>query len=163
VINTYLVMRTFGCLLVCMLCSVARVAAAQLTARDTAALVDAVAERIHTQFGTGVARERSVITPRNPLALPDMRFAMRVSAALRALESSLIVAKPTRSTRRIALGAPVLIAGDTATVALWIARCKADVYIGSDASLAFRRVADHWVYVERNVGGSGTANNGCPW
>jgi hypothetical protein len=156
-------MRTFGCLLVCMLCSVARVAAAQLTARDTAALVDAVAERIHTQFGTGVAREPSVITPRNPLALPDMHFATRVSAALRARDSSLIVAEPARSTRRIALGAPVLIAGDTATVTLWIARCNADVYIGSDASLAFRRVGDHWAYVERNVGGSGTANNGCPW
>ena len=158
-------MRTSECLLVCMLCSVARVAAAQLTARDTAALVDAVAERIHTQFGTGVAREPSVITARNPIAWVDVRFATRVSATLHARDSSLIVAEPTRSTRRIALGAPVLVASDTATVTLWLAWCRGTppIYSSHDASLAFRRVGDHWAYVERNVGGSGAASSGCPW
>jgi hypothetical protein len=104
-------MRPFRCLLVCLFCCAPRLATAQLTARDTAALVNAVAERIRTQFGTGDAREPSVITAHNPLALSDVRFAMRVSAVVHARDSSLIVAEPTRSTRRIALGAPSLIAG----------------------------------------------------
>ena len=148
-----------------MLCSVARVAAAQLTARDTAALVDAVAERIHTQFGTGAEREPFVIAARDPLGLPDGRFAMRVSAAVHARDSSLIAALPTRSTRRIQLGALGLVAGDTATITLWIAWCKGTPPIYSDhgASFAFCRVGDRWAYVERNVGGSGGAHNGCPW
>lgn len=158
-------MRTFGCLFVCMLCSVARGAKAQLTARDTAALVDAVAERIRTQFGTGVARAPFVIVPRNPLALPDVGLAIRLSAAVRARDSSLIVAEPTRSTQRIQFGALGFVAGDTATVTLWLAWCKGTpaIYGWHDASLAFRRVGDRWEYVERNVGGSGGANNGCPW
>jgi hypothetical protein len=148
-----------------MLCSVARVAAAQLTTRDTAALVDAVAEQIHTRFGTGVAREPFVIAARNTLALQDGRFAMRVSAAVHARDSSLIVAVPTRSTRRIQLGALGFVAGDTATITLWIAWCKGTppIYSDHDASFAFRRVGDRWAYVERNVGGSGGAHNGCPW
>jgi hypothetical protein len=148
-----------------MLCSSARMAVAQLSARDTAALVDAVAERIHTRFGTGAARESFVITARNPHAWSDVRFAMRVSDAVHARDSSLIAASPTRSTPRIHLGAPGLLAGDTATVTLWIARCTGtpEIYSSYDASLAFRRVGDRWTYVERNVGGSGTGSNGCPW
>jgi hypothetical protein len=158
-------MRTYGCLLVGMLCSGARVAAAQLTARDTAVLVDAIAERIRAQFGTGVAREPFVIVTHNQLASPGVHFAMRVSAAIHARDSSLIVAEPTRSTPRITLGALDLVAGDTATLTLWVGRCKGTpvIYTGNNASLAFRRVGDHWAFVERNVGGSGTANNGCPW
>ena len=149
-----------------MLCSVARVAAGQLTARDTAALVDAIAERIHTRFGTGVSREPFVIIPPNPRASPDGRFAMRVSAAIQARDSSLIVAEPTRTTLRIHVGALGLVPGDTATVTLWIARCKEMpvlIYTSNPASLAFRRVGNQWVYVERNVGGGGAASNGCPW
>jgi hypothetical protein len=158
-------MRRYGFLFVCMLCSSARMAVAQLSARDTAALADAVAERIHTRFGTGAARESFVITARNPHAWSDVRFAMRVSDAVHARDSSLIAASPTRSTPRIHLGAPGLLAGDTATVTLWIARCTGtpEIYSSYDASLAFRRVGDRWTYVERNVGGSGTGSNGCPW
>jgi hypothetical protein len=158
-------MRTFGCLLVCMLCSVARVAAAQLTPRDTAALVDAVAEQIQTQFGSAAAREPFVIVGRHQRTMPEARFATRVSAAVRARDSSLIVAKPARSTPRIVLGPLGLVAGDTVTLTLWIASCKEapDIYSSHDAPLAFRRVRDHWAYVERNVGGSGAASSGCPW
>jgi hypothetical protein len=158
------VMRTYRCLLVCLLCFLSRGAKAQLTARDTAALVDAVAERIQTQFGTGAGREPSVIVARTTLG-PDVRFAMRVSAALRTRDSSFIVEAPTRFTRRIQLGPLGLVAGDTATITLWLARCTGTppIYSAHDASFAFRHVGDQWVYVERNVGGSGAGNNGCPW
>jgi len=106
-----------------------------------------------------------VITARNPHVWPDVRFAMRVSAAVQARDSSLIVVEPTRSTRRIHLAAPGFLAGDTATVTLWLAWCKGTPasYGSSDESLAFRRAGDHWAYVERNVGGRGVANSGCPW
>jgi len=156
----------YRCLLVCLLCSVARVARAQLTARDTAALVEAVAERIHTRFGTGVAREPFVITLPNPRATPDGGFAIRVSAAVYARDSSLIVAEPTRTTMRIHVGALGLIPGDTVTVTLYIGRCKETpvlMYSGNPAPHAFRRVGNQWAYVERNVGGSGAASSGCPW
>ena len=161
----YLLMRAYGLLLGCALCSLPRVAAAQLTARDTAALVDAVAERLHTRFGTGVVREPFVIVAQHPLALPDVRLAMRVSAAVQARDPSLIAAAPARSTPRIQLGALSLVAGDTATVTLWIARCEGTPAILSwnAAALAFRRVQGRWAHVERNVGGSGGGNNGCPW
>jgi hypothetical protein len=147
-----------------LLCFGARAAAGQITPRDTAALAGAVAERMQTQFGSGIAREPFVVTPRNPLASPEVDFAKRVSNAIRARDSLLIVLKPTRSTRRIQIGA-LGLAGDTAIVPLWVAWCKGtpDIYGWHDASLAFRRVRDDWTFVERNVGGSGGANNGCPW
>ena len=160
-----LLMRRYGFLFVCMLCSSARMAVAQLSVRDTTALVDAVAERIHTRFGTGAARESFVITARNPHAWSDVRFAMRVSDAVHARDSSLIAASPTRSTPRIHLGASGLLAGDTATVTLWLARCTGtpEIFSSYDASVAFRRVGGRWAYVERNIGGSGAGSNGCPW
>src|SRR3954466_1681511 len=102
-------MRAYRCLLVCTLCSVARVAAAQLTSRDTAVLVDAVADRIRTVYGTGAAREPVVIVARHPPSAPEARFAMLVSAAVSVRDSSLITAAPTRSTLRILVGPPSLV------------------------------------------------------
>jgi hypothetical protein len=58
-------MRTYGFLLVCMLCSAPRIAPAQLTARDMTALVEAIAERILSQFGTGAARQPFVMATQN--------------------------------------------------------------------------------------------------
>ncbi|MEO7963725.1 MAG: hypothetical protein ABIT38_07440 [Gemmatimonadaceae bacterium] len=148
-----------------MLSSFARVAAAQLTARDSAALVDAIADRIHKQFGTSVARESFVIVASKPSTSVDVRFAMRVSDAVRARDSSLIVAERTRLTPRIQIGAVAIVAGDAATITLWVARCTETpvIYSGHEVSLAFRRAEDRWAFVERNVGGSGAGSNGCPW
>jgi hypothetical protein len=158
-------MRMYGWWLAGLMCCVARVAAAQLTARDTALLVDAVAARIQAQFGTGGARESFAIVAREPRAAPAERFAARVAAAVRARDTTLVAAAPTRSNRRIQLGALGLVAGDTATVALSVARCVGTppIYTEHDASLAFRRAGGRWVFVERNTGGSGAASNGCPW
>ena len=158
-------MRAPRCLLVCALFSLARTAAAQLTARDSAALVDAIAERIYAQFGTGAAREPFVMIGGDRLASGEARFAMRLSDALRARDSSLIVAEPTRSTPRIVFHKLELIAGDTAAVMLWVARCTgvSPIYSSHSAPLAFHRVGDRWTFVERNVGGAGTGSNGCPW
>ena len=158
-------MRASRYLLVCTLFSLARTAAAQLTARDSAALVDAIADRIYTQFGTGAAREPFVMVGGNRLASAEALFAMRISDAVRARDSSLIVAEPTRSTVRIAFSKLELIAGDTVAVMLWVARCTgaSPIYSSHNAPLAFRRVGDRWTFVERNVGGAGTGSNGCPW
>jgi hypothetical protein len=158
-------MRIYGWWLAGVLSCLARVAPAQLTARDTAQLVDAVAARIQAQFGTGVARESIVIVARDPRAAPAMRFAARVAAAVRARDAALIAAAPTRSNPRIQLGPLDLVAADTATVVLWVGRCAGtpSIYTGHDASLSFRRAPGRWVFVERNAGGSGGANNGCPW
>ena len=108
--------RMYRCLLICILCSVARISTAQLTARDSAALADAIAERIYTQFGTGAAREPFVMVGDKRLASAEARFAMRLSDAVRARDSSLIVAEPTRSTPRIVFSKLELIAGDTAAL-----------------------------------------------
>jgi len=148
-----------------MLCSIARVGSAQLTARDSTALVDAIAERIITQFGTGAAREPFVMVPHIRATSEGIRFTTRLSAAIQARDSSLIVVEPVRSTRRLVFEKIELVAGDTAAVALSVAWCKGTppIFGSHSAPLAFRRVADHWTFVERNVGGSGTGNNGCPW
>ena len=158
-------MRASRYLLVCTLFSLARTAAAQLTARDSAALVDAIADRIYTQFRTGAAREPFVMVGGNRLASAEALFAMRISDAVRARDSSLIVAEPTRSTVRIAFSKLELIAGDTVAVMLWFARCTGEspIYSGHNAPLAFHRVGNRWTFVERNVGGAGTGSNGCPW
>jgi hypothetical protein len=158
-------MRAYRFFLVAMLCSIARVASAQLTARDSTALVDAIAERIITEFGTGAAREPFVMVPHIRATPVDVRFTTRLSAAIQARDSSLIIAVPLRSTRRIVFEKIELVAGDTAAVTFSVAWCKGTppIFGSHNAPLAFRRVGDHWTYVERNVGGSGTANNGCPW
>ncbi len=155
----------YRCLLVCILCSVPHISAAQLTARASTALVDAIAERIYTQFGTGAAREPFVMVGGNRLASEEARFAMRLSDAVRARDSSLIVAEPTRSTPRIVFSKLELIAGDTVGVMLWVARCTgaSPIYSSHNAPLAFHRVGNRWTFVERNVGGAGTGSNGCPW
>ena len=160
-----ILIRAYSCLLVCALCSVARAAEAQLTARDTTTLADAIAARIRVQFGTGTAREPFVLVPHDRRAEPDVGFAARVSAAIGARDSSLIVAKPTPTTPRIQLGALGVISGDTATMTLWIGRCtlEPEILSSHDAPLAFRHIRDHSVFVERNVGGSGAGSNGCPW
>ena len=158
-------MRAYRYFLICILCSVARISAAQLTARDSTALVDAIAQRIYTQFGTGAAREPFVMVGGNRLASEEARFAKRLSDAVRARDSSLIVAEPTRSTVRIAFTKLELIAGDTVAVMLWVARCTgaSPIYSSHNVPLAFHRVGDRWAFVERNVGGAGTGSNGCPW
>jgi len=163
--NLSLLMRASRCLLVCALLSLARTAAAQLTARDSAALVDAIAERIYMEFGTGAAREPFLMVGGNRATPAEARFAMRLSDAVRALDSSLIVSEPTRSTPRIAFSKLELIAGDTVAVMLWFARCTGEspIYSGHNAPLAFHRVGNRWTFVERNVGGAGTGSNGCPW
>ena len=159
------VTRMYRCFLICILCFATRTAAAQLTARDSAALVDAIADRIYTQFGTGAAREPFVMAGDKRLASAEARFAMRISDAVRARDSSLIVAEPTRSTPRIVFSKLELVAGDTAAVMLWVARCTgaSPIYSSHNVPLAFHRVGDLWKFVERNVGGAGTGSNGCPW
>jgi hypothetical protein len=158
-------MRTRAWWLAGVMCCVARVATAQLTARDTVQLVDAIAARIQVQFGTSGTREPLVIVPRHPRAAPAVHLAARVAAAVGTRDAALIAVAPARSTPRIALGALDLVAADTATVTLWVARCTGTppIYTENNAPLAFRRVGGHWVFVERNTGGSGAANNGCPW
>src|SRR5436190_12642217 len=104
------VTRMYRCFLICILCFATRTAAAQLTARDSAALVDAIADRIYTQFGTGAAREPFVMAGDKRLASAEARFAMRISDAVRARDSSLIVAEPTRSTPRIVFSKLELVA-----------------------------------------------------
>jgi hypothetical protein len=158
-------MRPSRYLLVCTLLSVARISAAQLTARDSAALVEAIADRIYTQFGTGAAREPFVMVGGNRLVSAESRFAMRISDAVRARDSSLIVAEPTRSTKRILFRKLELVAGDTASVVLWVARYtgSSPIYSSHDATVAFRHAGNRWTFVERNVGGAGTGANGCPW
>lgn len=157
-------MRSFRYLLVCLLCSVARVGGAQFTPRDTTALVAAVAEQIQARFGTGARREPFVLVPRNALALEDVRFTMRVFAAIQARDSSLIVAVPTRSTKRMYLGAPGTPVGDSVKVSLSRSECRGTppVHTYNDESLEFRRTGEHWKYIERYFG-SGGANPGCPW
>jgi hypothetical protein len=162
--NHCLLMSAYRCLLVCLLCSSARAAGAQLTARDTAALVDAVAEQIHVRFGSGIARERFAILPRDTLLVEDVRFTKRVTAAIYARDSSLIVAAPTRSTTRLHLDAPRLADGDSATVPLWHSRCTGipPVHTYNNETMTFRRAGARWVYIER-YSGNGGANPGCPW
>jgi len=158
-------MRASRFLLICILCSVARVGTAQLTPRDSSALVDAIAERIYIEFGTGAAREPFVMVGANRATPAEARFAMRLSDAVRARDSSLIVTEPTRSTRRIAFTKLELIAGDTVAVMLWVGWCTgaSPIYSAHNAPLAFHRVGNRWTFVERNVGGAGTGTNGCPW
>jgi hypothetical protein len=157
-------MRAYRSLLVFLLCSFARVAGAQLTVRDTAALVDVVAEQIHAQFGTGARREPFALLPRKALASEDVGFTVRVVEAIHARDSSLIVAVPTRSTKRMYLGAPEPPVADSVKVPLSRSECRGTppIHIYNDESLAFRRIADHWKYIERYFG-SGGANPGCPW
>ena len=157
--------RVYRLLFVFTLCSVARVAEAQFTPRDTAMLVDVIAEQIRAQLGTGAAREPFVIVPNKGREAPDVRFASRVSAAVHARDSSLVVAEPTRSTRRVSIGTLELVTRDTAAITLWVAWCKGTppIYAAHNMPLAFLRVRDRWVFVERNVGGSGTGSSGCPW
>jgi hypothetical protein len=157
-------MRTCAYLFVCLLCFVPRAARSQLTARDTAALVEAVAAQIHLRFGTGVRREPFAIVARDTRASEDLRFVARVIAAINTRDSTLIITVPVRSTMRLHLGAPALV-GDTVKVSLYRFACSggtSPIHTFNNASLDFRRAGSGWAIIER-YSGSGGAGPGCPW